>query len=325
VKRAGELSYVLGVDGGNTKTIALVARTDGTVVGAARAGCSDIYGAASAEAALHELDAAVTGALGMAGIGAAELAAGAFSLAGADWPEDIQFLEDAVEQRGYGRRLLVVNDALGALRAGSANGGVAVVCGTGAAIGARSPDGRVWHTSWWQEPQGSRHLAEKMLRAVYRSELGIDPPTALTRRVLQIFDLATVEEVLHALTARQRRVACDHAVLTAALLEEAARGDETAHCIVTDHGRALGEYALAAAREVGLQRSAFAVVLAGGVLRESTVLAEAIVERVRSDNPHVRPVAVRVEPAVGAVLLALEEIGVTAGESVRQAVARGVV
>src|SRR6185312_1179927 len=38
------MSYVLGVDAGNTKTVALVARLDGTVVGAGRAGCGDIYG-----------------------------------------------------------------------------------------------------------------------------------------------------------------------------------------------------------------------------------------------------------------------------------------
>jgi N-acetylglucosamine kinase-like BadF-type ATPase len=44
--------YLLGVDGGNTKTIALVARSDGAIVGAGRAGCSDVYGAASEEAAL---------------------------------------------------------------------------------------------------------------------------------------------------------------------------------------------------------------------------------------------------------------------------------
>ncbi|HEY0443527.1 MAG TPA: hypothetical protein VGC90_04815, partial [Candidatus Limnocylindrales bacterium] len=36
---------LLGVDGGNTKTIALVAQRDGTVVGAARVlGCGDIHG-----------------------------------------------------------------------------------------------------------------------------------------------------------------------------------------------------------------------------------------------------------------------------------------
>ena len=32
------MSYVLGVDGGNSKTVALIARCDGTIVGAGRGG-----------------------------------------------------------------------------------------------------------------------------------------------------------------------------------------------------------------------------------------------------------------------------------------------
>ena len=37
------MHYVLGVDGGNTKTIALLARLDGTIVGSGRSPGADIY------------------------------------------------------------------------------------------------------------------------------------------------------------------------------------------------------------------------------------------------------------------------------------------
>ncbi len=39
------MQCVLAVDGGNTKTIALVAALDGTILGAGRGGCGDIYNA----------------------------------------------------------------------------------------------------------------------------------------------------------------------------------------------------------------------------------------------------------------------------------------
>ena len=52
VPGAGDL--LLGVDGGNTKTIAVVARSDGTVLGTGSAGCSDVHNAVSPEAALGE-------------------------------------------------------------------------------------------------------------------------------------------------------------------------------------------------------------------------------------------------------------------------------
>src|SRR2546426_11971918 len=44
-RRQCSMHYVLGVDGGNTKTIALVASLDGAILGAGRGGCGDIYNA----------------------------------------------------------------------------------------------------------------------------------------------------------------------------------------------------------------------------------------------------------------------------------------
>ena len=64
---------VLGVDGGNTKTLALVATLDGTILGMGRAGCGDIYNAPptpdapdEASAAVANIEQAVLSALRMA-------------------------------------------------------------------------------------------------------------------------------------------------------------------------------------------------------------------------------------------------------------------
>src|SRR5437016_515047 len=141
--------YILAVDGGNTKTIALVAALDGTILGAGRGGCADIYNAEagtgwpdSAAAAMANVEYAVVGALQAAQVKASDLVTAVFSMAGADWPEDFAYIRAAMDDRGFGHTILVQNDALGILHAGSADAtGVSVVCGTGAATGARSADG----------------------------------------------------------------------------------------------------------------------------------------------------------------------------------------
>jgi N-acetylglucosamine kinase-like BadF-type ATPase len=305
------MTYILGVDGGNTKTLALVARSDGAIIGKGRAGCGDIYGAASPAAAIAEIEHAVDAALMEAGIQPAELSAGAFSLAGADWPEDFKLLEDAMRARGYGQRILVVNDAIGALRAGSPDGtGVAVACGTGAAIGARHPDGRIWHSSFWQEPQGAGDLSSQALLAVYRAELGIDPPTTLTERILAAFAARSVEEILHQLTARDIPRPENRHQLVRPLFDAADNGDTTARRIVISHGRALGDYAIVAARQVGLLEEPFTLVLTGGVLRHpSPLLRDALIARVHEAAPRAHAIQSRFEPAAGAVLLALDLAG----------------
>lgn len=295
--------YFLGVDAGNSKTIALVARSDGHILGWGRGGGGDIY--VSETGALRAVDDAVGGALGRAGLEPSHLTASCLSLVGADWPEDFAFWGRAAAARGYGQ-VQVVNDAVGALRAGTAGDGVAVVCGTGAAVGARRGD-RVWHSSFWQEPVGGLELSERVLRAVLRAELGLGPATCLTVKVLAYFGCADVEAVLHHLTARSVQAAGRRNNLSRLLLDAAAEGDAVALGEVAQAGVTLGDYAGVAAVKVGLGDAPFPLVLAGGVLRHpSLVLQNAIVARVQAKLPHAQPQVARFEPVVGALLLALE-------------------
>ncbi len=310
------MSYVLGVDAGNTKTIAIVARTDGRVVGAGRSGCGDIY-SAGADAALDAIATASKEALSQAQLASTEMAAVVLSAAGADWPEDFDTIRDGATDRGIGIAPVVYNDAIGGLRAGSPDGtGVGIACGTGSATGARSRDGRIWHSSFWQVPQGADQLGEVVLKAIVRAELGIAPPTLLTGAVLQFLRLHTVEEVLHALTARSLNSQPHVKSLAKVLLDVAASGDEKSLAIVTAHGRALGDMALAAARKVGfeIEHESFHLVLTGGVLRHpSMLMRDAIVSRVREVAQDVNVINDAMEPAFGAVMLAFEaaNIGVT--------------
>jgi N-acetylglucosamine kinase-like BadF-type ATPase len=82
---------LLGIDGGNTKTVALVARADGTVVGTARRlACADPYVVGLAEAAEVVIATAEEARLAAREAGAHDsVAQAAASMAGADWPEDI--------------------------------------------------------------------------------------------------------------------------------------------------------------------------------------------------------------------------------------------
>jgi N-acetylglucosamine kinase-like BadF-type ATPase len=320
--------YVLGVDAGNSKTIALVARDDGSILGVGRSGCGDIYGSfgEGGEAAIQSSVTASEHALAMASVAHDAIAACVFSAAGADWPEDFAYFRSELGARGLGARqgAIIYNDAIGALRAGSPDGtGVVVAIGTGVATGARSPDGRIWHSSFWQEAQGGVELARKTLRAVYRAELGIDPPTALTKAVLQHFAQPTVEAVLHAITARLAQPPDNLAGLTRILFDLADQGDATARRIICDQGAMLGDYALAAARRVGIEGKPFPLVLTGGVLRHpSPLLAEALIARVHTTSPEAQPCRSRFEPAIGALLLALEASGVGVNEAVLAAITR---
>lgn len=312
------MAYLLGVDAGNTKTIALVAQADGVICGAGRSGCGDIYGARSSEHAIRAIEAAIEQALTMAGIGREQLAASAFSAAGADWPEDIAFIGEAMRARHLPAPQ-VYNDAIGALRAGTLDGcGLVVVVGTGAAVGARHPNGKLWHSSFWQQVGGAGHLAEKALKVIYAAELQMGPSTSLTAAILAHFGMTSVEQVLHALTARATAADFESRFIhprtggvARVLLDVAEQGDAVARAIVLDHGHALGDYAIAAARQVGLDCGAapFPLVLVGGVLRHpSPLLVSAITQQIQARLPMAQPTHAAMEPALGALLLAFDQL-----------------
>jgi N-acetylglucosamine kinase-like BadF-type ATPase len=316
------MPYVLAVDGGNTKTIAIVASLDGTILGSGRAGCSDIYHASiegtsfldTTEAAIANIEFAVETALKAAEVKAPDLITAVFNMAGADWQEDFILLENAMRTRGYGRSLKVQNDALGVLHAGVAdNIGVSVICGTGAATGARGPDGRIWHSSMWQnQTQGGLEMSRKAFDAVIRSELGIESPTTLKQHFLDYYGLDSVEEILHLLTGRLQRPAQRMDGLARILMDEAEAGDRLARKIVREQGQALGNFAVVAARIVGLEGIPFTLVLAGGVLRHpSMLLADTIIERVKLFTPEIRSIRSRFEPIIGVLFSALEDANVS--------------
>lgn len=315
---------VLGVDGGNTKTVAVVATPAGDVLGTGLGTCSDIYGAPSPQEALEVLVGVVREALAEAGVSPSEVAATVGSLAGADWPEDYELYHLELSRRaGLSGRVKVLNDGVGPVRLAEPSGtGVAAVLGTGAAVGARGRSGDVWHGSFWLPVGGAGWLGQQALAAVYRATLGIGPPTSLTQTLLDLFAEADEEALLHSLT--QRRVSPRspgwEGAAGSALLDADARGDAVARDIIAKYAAQLAPYVMVAAQKVSLEPS-FSVVLTGGLLRHPTsTLARCLVDDITALAPQSRVLRSIAPPVAGAVLEAIALSGCEVTGSLVEAV-----
>jgi glucosamine-6-phosphate isomerase len=300
---------VLGVDGGNSKTVAIVATKQGKVVGWGRGGCGDMYGAGP-EGALMSVDTAVQAALEMAGTSRATVGSGFFSMAGADWPEDFALLKQLFTNKRYAEKVGVHNDSIGALRAGSPySWGVGVVAGTWLCAAARAPGGEFVKGSWLPGGGGGA-LSHAAIDAVYKAEMGMGPATVLTERVLSFFKLDSVEALAHEFTKREGPHPQSVQRLAPQVLDAAAQGDAVACALVMEQGRTLGEVALSMARRVRVERRAFPLVLAGGVFRHlDNLLPNALIGTVKSVAPQARVFKSDLQPVAGAVMLALEGSG----------------
>jgi N-acetylglucosamine kinase-like BadF-type ATPase len=307
--------FVLGLDGGGSKTIAFVCDDTGHVIGTARAGGSEIYG--GGETAIAIISDVVQTALGEANLSAKDMAGATFSLAGVDWPEDATFMHDHLAPL-FACDIMVRNDAVGALDGAVPIGpAIVVACGTGCATASRGNDGVTWHSGFWQYPLGSHELGLKALQAICLAHNGISEPTSLLDAALHALQLPDVEALLHGITRRGAEHRLSLSCLTPLLLDAAQAGDPVSHDIVLTHGTGLGQIAAVAARHVGISGQAISVALTGGVFRHaSQLLPNAILDALRGAEPRIETVLPFAEPIVGSVIDALRRIGVNTNDVV---------
>ena len=301
---------ILGVDGGNTKTLAVVARPDGELVAAARGGQSDLYNAPSVQDAVAELYRVVFEVLERAGIEPGELRGAGLSLAGADWDDDFEVHGEAAERALPGVPVRIVNDAIGPIRVLGRDGpAAAMMFGTGAAIGARGADGSVFSLGFTPRSGSAHGLGREALSAVQEADMGDGPPTDLTRRILLKVGVPDVRGLVREFSRRDGLT--DVASLAGLVLAAAEEGDEVAVSIVELIGGRMGRWTRYAARQVGVV-GAFRLLLGGGVLRQPG--SDLLVAAALAELPDADAVRMEAEPVLGALLLGFDAGGLEVDE-----------
>jgi N-acetylglucosamine kinase-like BadF-type ATPase len=309
--------FVLGIDGGTTKTIALIADLNGNILGAARGDGSNWTGS-DVEIPMSVIIGVAKEALQQANVLPQNVSLGMFSLAGADWPEDYERRTTVLEKADIARRIIVKNDAFGGLRAGTRLPyGVVIAAGTGANTAIIAPDGREWDFGYYQNDDGGAFdISNEAIRAVLRAEDGRGPSTLLTDVVLKQFHFSCVDDLLKALVARKVDRVIQLA-LCPRVFEASCSGDEVASEIIVRHGQILAEYAVAAISRFGMLRDEFDVVLAGSVFKGTgPLLIDTITMAIHHVAPHARVLRSCFEPVVGTILLAYDALHLQVSESI---------
>jgi N-acetylglucosamine kinase-like BadF-type ATPase len=309
---------VLGVDGGGSKTHALVADERGEVLGFASSGRSnwEDTGLEAAGAALAE---AIGGALAAAQVPPGALAASAFGLAGLDWDPDRPMLGALLDPLGLAGPRRLENDSFIALRAGASQPfGVVVIAGTGHVAAGRDPAGRTVRTLGLGPMYGdfgsATDVAEEAVRTVADAYTGRGPATSLSRLLPPLAGCASAEQLLQRLS----RGLVPLPEAAPLVLQEAEAGDPACRQIVLHAGASLGESAAVVARRLGLGGQRFELVLAGGLFRSRNRLLEgALVDTMARQAPQAVPVHLTCRPVVGAALDALDLAGLPTDPGVR--------
>lgn len=299
--------YVLGIDAGATKTVCQLADEAGRVLAETRGSGANLQtsGELEVEKVLHRV---MDDAIGDRRIVPAAICLG---MAGVDREDDAAVVRGIMARIGYKARILVVNDALIALEAGVGDApGVVVVAGTGSIVYGRNARGEAVRAGGWGYllgDEGSGYWMGRLaLRAVVREADRRGRPTSLTPRVLAHFGVARPADLIREVYRQAFRPTV-LAQLAAHVQEAAAEGDAVAQSIIESGAQALAGAATAVAARLGLQETAFDLVLAGGLFRGVPALVDHVRTLLAGALPRARVERLAVEPAAGAVRLALAE------------------
>lgn len=299
--------YFLGIDGGGTKTHAVVTDSKFRTVGEGYGGAANPLRIGLEEAVLH-IEQAVAEACAQAGVELGDIDFACAAIAGINHPIHYHTMKDALDDALSVGGLELVTDARAALE-GALDGkpGVVVIAGTGSiAIGVNA-DGQQARSGGFgptlSDEGSGYYIAQRALKAVVSSFDGRSPGTTLAERICRRLGVADPSD-LPGVIYNSDSEPVDIAPL-AELVDEAAReGDEVARQILTAAGRELGRLAASVIDKLELNSSEFRVACVGSVFRSGELVLEPLREAVLRVAPHAEIGPPLHTPAIGAVMLA---------------------
>lgn len=298
------MNYIIGIDGGGTKTVGLLTTETGEHIAKAEAGPSNyhVVGTEQTQSVLKEIISklythvtdtplnAIRFCIGMAGLGR---------------EEDRKIIGQICDEIGINKNRILTHDAHIALVGGiGKQEGVIVISGTGSIVYGINEHGKETRAGGWGYllgDEGSGYdIALKGLQAVARAADKREPPTQLTNLILNRLELNEPNNLIRWTHAASRD---EIAQLAGVVFKAAEIGDTKAEKIIDS---AFSEFACAVETVVmQLEFShPFSTVFSGGILLHQPILANKLqrwIEKIIIGSSVIFP---KNEPAYGAVLLA---------------------
>lgn len=301
---------ILGVDGGGTKTAAVVADLEGNELGRGSAGASN-FQAVGLELAREALLQAVHGCFSAANLPAQTARYMCLGMAGAGRVADQEQLREWCLQKALAEQVEVISDAELLLWAGTPQGwGLGCISGTGSMAFGADRSGRKARSGGWGYilgDEGSGYaIGLEALRAVTRAADGRGPATTLTHRVLHAWGLGQADDLVR--RVYQRGAGREEiSALVQLAAEEARAGDAAAVQILENAARDLSKALEACARQLNL-KGAVPCALGGGVLSHNAELCAQVVQFAHRAGVCLEPVTIVRDPVMGAIRKAVKMV-----------------
>jgi N-acetylglucosamine kinase-like BadF-type ATPase len=312
---------VLGIDGGGTKSICVLADSDGKVIGRGSGGTTNPNLVLAPEiketlqkailAAIQNLSEPQIEAVcaGIAGVGASEEKQ--VEMSNVIWRIlSTPPLCKALSKRfNPSKNIEVVSDVVIALVAGTGERhGIVAISGTGSVVYGETVKGQKIKIGGWGYllDEGSGYEIGRMaLKEILKAYDVFGKRTLLAQKVLNVWNLSSVQDIVNHIYQEATKPT-DIANLAKIVNSTASAGDEVSKEILRKMANGIYFNISAATKQIDFGKEGATLVLSGGVLSNVEIVREIIVEKVRAELPEITSVQVCREPVNGAVILALK-------------------
>ncbi|WP_438348496.1 BadF/BadG/BcrA/BcrD ATPase family protein [Paenibacillus sp. FA6] len=307
-------NYIIGVDGGNSKTDYFLFDVQGNFVDHINTGtCSHERFPDAYISAYRIMNENIQQLLTRNRLSMDDIAAGAFGLAGADIPSQKTNLCQVIERIGFTHYVLD-NDSFLGVKAGSHKGfGICSINGSGTSTGGISPSGNRLQvggvgSELSGDEAGGFFLARKVLRAVYDSFYRMGRETQMTDPVMKLMQIPSKEFFIEYAVDGTLKRTLPNTMLMQIMFAAADNGDPVALDILDYTANQLAYSTVGCMHNLDFDHDVD-IVLAGSVWvkAESPLLFKLYKNYVEELTHHqCNYIILNVPPATGAVLWALE-------------------
>ncbi|HYH07300.1 MAG TPA: BadF/BadG/BcrA/BcrD ATPase family protein [Thermoanaerobaculia bacterium] len=303
------MTFFIGVDGGASKTAALVIDEQGRAVGRGLAGGSN-HLRVGIEEATRNIERAVNIALVEAGIAIRNVEYAYCGIAGSDHPVHHQKVVESLRIFFPRGNFIVDTDARVALTGAVGFGpGIVIISGTGSVAFGRNAAGDEARAGGWGPTLGDEGsgywIAREGLSAIVRAHDGRGFATRMTDLLCDEYGMCEPDELPRFVYAATTHVD-DIARYGKLVIEAANENDDVAREILTHGGSALAECVLAIARRLHMTDSEFPVAYVGGAFNAGELLLSPMRLRIQRDAPGSTLIPPKHSPVEGAAMMAME-------------------
>lgn len=308
--------YVLGVDGGGTKTNVVILDEHARLCGFGRGGPSNLDDL-GADVIQANISNAIYQACQMAGWASVSFASAFFGMAGVVSPRDRSTVQKIVEDMhlARGEQIGIDHDCRIAL-AGGLRGrpGIVLIAGTGSSCFGMNAERESWRAGGWAHllaDEGSGYwLGLHAMKIAVASYDGRAKPSVLMDLVKRHLGLTEMNEIMHRLYVDGVSRA-EMAALAPLVLDAAAAGDEASINLVQRGTQELADCILAVAQHLSLASGNPEVVLVGGLIQSGEIFLGPMHQAILQRLPECRIQQPEFPPVIGACILGLQALNLS--------------